>query len=319
MDLRQLRYFVAIAAIQSLSKASTTVGVSQSALTRQLQLLEDELGLPLLARTGHGVSLTEAGEKFLAAATEILDKADASVREIQALRQTPAGTVVLGIPPMLAEPLLVPLVTRFSRDFPDVKLRIRESVSGYVLEWLVSGQVDVAVLYNAPRRANLSLEPLIADELMLVGAAHHGVMDVDDAIDLVDALRLPLVLPSSLHGLRGVIDAAAAGLSVQPNVQLEVDGPSSLIRFAEEGYGYTFLPFGSVAMHVARGLLGVRPIVNPAVPSVVSIAMSTQRPATQAMKTLFRCVREEVAKLVNSKVWQSHKPRDGGTGDSTRS
>jgi LysR family nitrogen assimilation transcriptional regulator len=312
MDLRQLRYFSAIAALQSLSRASTTVGVSQSALTRQLQLLEDELGLPLLNRTGHGVTLTEAGEKFLAGATEILDKADATVREVQAMRQTPAGTVVLAIPPMLAEPLLVPLVTRFNRDFPGVSLRIREAVSGYVLEWLVSGQVDVAVLYNAPRRANLSLEPLIADELMLVGAAHHGVMDQDGPIDLADALRLPLVLPSAQHGLRGVVDAAAAQISVAPNVQVEVDGPSSLIRLAEEGYAYTFMPFGSVATHVARGLLGVRPIVNPAVPSVVSIAMSTQRPATQAMKTLFRYAREEVARLVNGQVWQTHKPLDVG-------
>ena len=100
---------------------------------------------------------------------------------------------------------------------------------------------------------------------------------------------------------------------MQPNVQLGVDGMGAMVRFAEEGYCYTFLPFGSVATRVARGLLGVRPIVNPAVPSVLSIAMSTQRPTTQAMKALFRYVREEVGRLLKTRVWQTHKP--GGNGD----
>lgn len=307
MDLRQLRYFIAIASAESLSRASAIVGVTQSALTRQLQLLEEELGLPMLRRTGHGVTLTEAGERFLVSATDIVDRADAAVRDMQALRKTTAGSVVLGIPPMLAEFLLVPLVTRFNADFPAVSLRVRDAISGYILEWLVTGQVDVAVVYNAPKRAKLALETLISDELMLVGAAGHGAVKTDAPIDLAEALKLPLVLPSPMHGLRDVIDSAAALISVRPNILLEIEGMNSLIRFAEEGYAYTFLPFGSVSYHVARGLLSVRPIVNPTVPSVLAVAMSTKRPATQAMKQLFRYLREDVAQLLETQVWQDRK------------
>jgi len=313
MDLRQLRYFIAIASAESLSRASVSVGVTQSALTRQLQLLEEELGLPLLRRTGHGVTLTEAGERFLGSATDIVDRADVAVRDMQALRKTTAGSVVLGIPPMLAETLLVPLVTRFRQDFPEVSLRVRDAISGYVLEWLITGQVDVAVVYNAPKRAKLALETLISDELMLVGAAAQGAVQTDAPIDLAEALKLPLVLPSPLHGLRDVIDSAAALLSVQPNIALEVEGIHSLIRFAEEGYAYTFLPFGSVSYHVSQGLLGVRPIVNPAVPSVLSVAMSTKRPATKAMKQLFRYIREDVGRLLETEVWQLRKPSESST------
>lgn len=308
MDLRQLRYFIAIASAESLSRASVTVGITQSALTRQLQLLEEELGLPLLRRTGHGVTLTDAGQRFLDSAVDIVNRADAAVSDMQALRRTTAGSVVLGIPPMLAESLLVPLVTRFKRDFPEVSLRVRDAISGYILEWLISGQVDVAVVYNAPKRAKLALETLISDELMLVGAAGHGAVQTDAPIDLAEALKLPLVLPSPLHGLRDVIDSAAALVAVQPNILLEIEGVHSLIRFAEEGYAYTFLPFGSVSYHVAHGLLGVRPIVNPSVPSVLSVAMSTKRPATQAMKQLFRYIREDVGRLLETQVWQQRKP-----------
>lgn len=308
MDLRQLRYFIAIASAESLSRASAIVGVTQSALTRQLQLLEEELGVPVLRRTGHGVMLTEAGERFLVSATDIVDRADAAVHEMHALRKTTAGSVVLGIPPMLSEFLLVPLVTRFNADFPAVSLRVRDAISGYILEWLVTGQVDVAVVYNAPKRAKLALETLISDELMLVGAAGHGAMNTGEPIELAEALKLPVVLPSPLHGLRDVIDSAAAQVSARPNIMLEVEGMHSLIRFAEEGYAYTFLPFGAVSYHVSRGLLGVRPIVNPSIPSVLSVAMSTKRPATPAMKQLFRYVREEARKLVDSQVWQFRKP-----------
>lgn len=308
MDLRQLRYFIAIASAESLSRASVTVGITQSALTRQLQLLEEELGLPLLRRTGHGVTLTDAGQRFLDSAIDIVNRADAAVSDMQALRRTTAGSVVLGIPPMLAESLLVPLVTRFKRDFPEVSLRVRDAISGYILEWLIAGQVDVAVVYNAPKRAKLALETLISDELMLVGAAGHGAVQTDAPIDLAEALKLPLVLPSPLHGLRDVIDSAAALIAVQPNILLEIEGVHSLIRFAEEGYAYTFLPFGSVSYHVAHGLLGVRPIVNPSVPSVLSVAMSTKRPATQAMKQLFRYIREDVGRLLETQVWQQRKP-----------
>ena len=307
MDLRQLRYFISIASAESLSRASVAVGVTQSALTRQLQLLEQELGLPLLRRTGHGVTLTDAGTRFLGAATDIVGRADAAVGDMQALRKTTAGSVVLGIPPMLAESLLVPLVTRFKQDFPDVSLRVRDAISGYVLDWLISGEIDVAVVYNVPKRAKLALETLISDELMLVGAAGHGAVQTDAPIDLSEALKLPLVLPSSMHGLRDVIDSAAALISVQPNILLEIEGIHSLIRFAEEGYAYTFLPFGSVSYQVARGLLAVRPIVNPVVPSVLAVAMSTKRPATQAMKQLYRYIREDVSKLLVTQVWQDHK------------
>lgn len=307
MDLRQLRYFIAISSAESLSRASVTVGITQSALTRQLQLLEEELGVPLLRRTGHGVTLTHEGTRFLASASDIVERADSAVRDMQALRKTTAGSVVLGIPPMLAESLLVPLVTRFKQDFPEVSLRVRDAISGYILEWLVAGEVDVAVVYNAPRRAKLALETLISDELMLVGAAGHGAVQTHEPIDLAEALKLPLVLPSPMHGLRDVIDSAAALISVRPNILLEIEGMHSLIRFAEEGYAYTFLPFGAVSYQVSRGLLGVRPIVNPSVPSVLAVAMSAKRPATQAMKQLFRYIREDVGRLLKTQVWQDRK------------
>ena len=308
MDLRQLRYFIAIASAESMSRASVTVGVTQSALTRQLQLLEEELGLPLLRRTGHGVTLTDAGERFLESASDIVNRAEDSVREMQALRKSTAGRVVLGIPPMLAESLLVPLVNRFSHDFPDVSLRVRDAISGYILEWLIAGEVDVAVVYNVPKRAKLALETLISDELMLVGPAGDEHLSNDAPIDLADALKLPLVLPGPHHGLRDVIDSAAAALSALPNIRIEVEGIRSLIQLAEEGFAYTFLPFGSVSYHVAHGLLAVRPIVNPTLPSVLSVAMSTKRPATLAMKQLFRYIREDVSRLLEAQIWQEREP-----------
>lgn len=308
MDLRQLRYFVAIANSESLSKASTLVGVSQSALTRQLQIMEEEFGVPLLYRTGHGVVLTDAGQRFIVLANDIIARSDAAMLEMQALRATPSGTVIVGVPPMIGEFLLVPLSRRFTNDFPDVFLHIREAISGYMLEWVVTGQVDLAIVYNAPKRSNLGLEPLVSDDLMLVGPANDPLMQSSAPIDLKDVCALPLIMVSPGHGLRDLLDTAARSHSTQPNIVLVIDGMHTIVRFVEAGFGYTCFPFAAVASKVAAGLLQVRPIVNPVLPGVLSIAMSSQRPATQAMKHLYRYIREEVSMLVASKVWQHRHP-----------
>ena len=305
MDLRQLRYFTVIAAEGSLSRASTILNVGQSALTRQLQLLEEEAGLPLLHRTGHGVTLTSAGSSFLVSAEGVLNSAQRALHEVQALRGTPSGKVVLGIPPMLGEHLLVPLVRRYREECPEVKLRIREGISGYVMEWLMTGQVDVAVVYNPPPRATLHVEPLISDDLFLVGAASTGAAAMGPPITFAEAIRTPLILPSDHHGLRYIVDQAARDARVVPAVALEVDGFASMLALVTGGLGTTVLPYAFARSGMERGLLSLRPIVDPKLTGIFSAGMTTQRPVTAAMRSLFNALRKETRKLALDGVWRS--------------
>ncbi|SDV51530.1 LysR family transcriptional regulator [Chitinasiproducens palmae] len=314
MELKQLKYFKVVAREGSLSRAAAILGVSQSMLTRHIQVLEQELGPPLLYRHGHGMSLTEAGQAFLAHASEILERSDAAVNRMQALRTVPGGTVTMGIPPMLGDFLLVPLVRRFRAEFPDVRLRLREGLSGYMLEWLLSGQLDIGVLYNAAPHSTVSIEPLLSDELLLVGppgSAAFADIPADTPasamtpIRFAEAAHLPWILPARPHGLRTLVDDAANAQALTVNLAFEIDAMVAILDLVQAGQGVSVAPFAAVRRRIERGALRARPIVEPALPGVLSVAFSPRKEATLAMKALYRIVRQETDALVRDGVWCS--------------
>jgi LysR family transcriptional regulator, nitrogen assimilation regulatory protein len=306
VELKQLRYFKVVAREGSVSRAAALLGISQSMLTRHIQMLEQELGPPLLYRNGHGMSLTEAGQKFLVRASDILERSDDALNHMQAMRETPGGTVTMGIPPMLGDFLLVPLVRRFRAEFPDVRLRMREGLSGYMLEWLMSGQLDIGVLYNIGPHGTISIEPLLSDDLLLVGPPDAPVFArAMEPIAFEDAIALPWILPARPHGLRTLAEDAATARSLALNIAFEIDAMMAIFELVEAGQGYSVAPFAAVRSRIERGSLRARPIVGPNLPGVLSIAFSPKKEATLAMKALYRIVRQETDALVRQGVWRS--------------
>lgn len=306
MELRQLRYFLAVTREGSLSRAAAILGISQSMLTRHIQMLEEELGLPMLYRNGHGVSLTEAGQQFIARANDILERSDDAVNHMQAMRTVPGGTVTMGIPPMLGDFLLVPLVRRFRAEFPEVRLRLREGLSGYMLEWLLSGQLDIGVLYNIGPHSTTSIEPLLSDDLLLVGPPDASVFQhTNDPIRFAEAIQLPWILPARPHGLRTLAEDAANARSLSLNIAFEMDAMMAIFELVEAGQGFSVAPYAAVHHRIERGTLKARSIVEPTLPGVLSIAFSPKKEATLAMKALYRIVRQETDALVRAGVWRS--------------
>lgn len=306
MELRQLRYFLAVTREGSVSRAAAILGISQSMLTRHIQILEEELGLPLLYRNGHGVSLTEAGQQFLSRTNDILERSDDAVNHMQAMRSVPGGTVTMGIPPMLGDFLLVPLVRRFRAEFPNVRLRLREGLSGYMLEWLLSGQLDIGVLYNIGPHSTISIEPLLSDDLLLVGQPSASVFQHSmEPIRFEDAIQLPWILPARPHGLRTLAEDAATTRSLALNIAFEMDAMMAIFELVEAGQGFSVGPYAAVHHRIERGTLKARPIVEPTLPGVLSIAFSPKKEATLAMKALYRIVRQETDALVRAGVWRS--------------
>ena len=169
------------------------------------------------------------------------------------MRSTPTGRVAIGLPPSVGLVLTVPLVLRFREAFPLVSMRVAEGFSGHVLEWLSAGQIDVAVLYNAPRTSNLLSEPLLEDELFLLGAARDPAGLPPGPVDGERLSQLPLILPSRPHGLRLLVDQAMGGANLTTNITLEVEAMPSTLRLVETGLGYTILSYSSVHHLVEAG------------------------------------------------------------------
>ena len=253
MDIKKLKAFAMVAEFGSFSRAAAVVGVVQPMLSRQVRSLEEELGVQLVHRNGRGIVLTEAGSLLNEYAKGILATLARAESEVGALRASPRGNVVIGMPPSMGSVLTVPLIQRFRSEHPSINMRVIEGFSGYLLEWLLTGKIDVAVLYNAPRTKSLLSEPLLEEELFLIGAANDPSALPPGPIKAKRLAELPLILPSRPHGLRLLIDQVLSGAGISANVELEVDALPATIKLAEKRVGYTIHSYSLAHDLIAGG------------------------------------------------------------------
>ena len=295
MELKQLSYFVAVAEAGSFSKAAVVLSVAQPILSRQIKLLETELGVELLYRNGRGIVLSEAGKILDSYARSTLDTVDRARTEITALRAKPQGRVVIAMPPSIGWVLTGPLVRRCREAFPDITLHVVEGFSGHVAEWLSTGRVDVGIVYNASRRASLNTEPLFADDLVVLGPAGNPAGLEGATVPARRLADIPLILPARPHGLRVLIDQVLAQLDLTARVEFEVDAMPSTLGLVEEGVGYTVLSETAAAQRIAAGRIRAWTIVDPVITRQLILATSTQRPMSVATRLVTRLIRDQAA------------------------
>lgn len=302
IDLKQLKAFSTLAEFGSFSRSAGVLGVAQPVLSRQIKALEQELGVELFYRNGRGTVLTEAGKVLNQYAKEVVDTVDRAASEVAALRSSPRGTIVIGLPPSVGIVLTVPLVQHFREAFPLISLRVMEGFSGHVLEWLLTGKIDVAVLYNAPRTGSLRAEPLLTDELFLLGPPSGPVPD-GEAIPARLLSEIPLILPARPHGLRMLIDSMLGEAGIVPRIDIEVEAMPSTLGLVEKGVGYTILSYSTAHARVQEGRMRAWRIVEPGITRQLILATSSQRPTTPAMRSLVAMVRQEVKSLTEQGLW----------------
>ncbi len=296
MDLLQLRYFVRVAELGSFTRAAAVLGVAQPALSRQVRLLEVELHQNLLARNGRGAVPTEAGALLLEHGRGILHQVERAREELAQMRGGLAGRVALGLPPSVARALAVPLMQAFRAELPAARLAISEGLSAGMQEQLASGQLDLAVLYNAQPVAGLEIAPLAREELLLVQRAAAGAPG--DAVDLQALARLPLVIPSRPNAIRMHVEAELAAAGLKPEVALEIDGVTTILDLVEGGAGCAVLSRHAVASAARPRAFTMRHIAGQqAAPLTIALytAVSALRPATRTQQQVLSLVRRLAA------------------------
>jgi LysR family nitrogen assimilation transcriptional regulator len=303
IDLKQLKAFSTLAEFGSFSRSAGVLGVAQPVLSRQIKALEQELGVELFYRNGRGTVLTEAGKVLNLYAKDLVETVDRAASEVMALKSSPRGTIVIGLPPSVGIVLTVPLVQHFREAFPLISLRVIEGFSGHVLEWLLTGKIDVAVLYNAPRTGSLRAEPLLTDELFLLGPAEGGILPDAESVPARLLSEIPLILPARPHGLRMLVDSMLGEAGIVPRVEIEVEAMPSTLGLVENGVGYTILSYSTAHARVQAGRMRAWRIVEPGITRQLILATSSQRPTTPAMRSLVAMVRQEVRSLTEQGLW----------------
>lgn len=307
MDIRQLRYFAAIAEQGSFSRAAQVLHVAQPALSLHVRNMEMRLGTALLTRNSRGVEPTEAGTILLRHARVILGQIAVAEEEIRGPEQDPAGEVRLGLPGTIGEILGVPLITAVHARYPRIKLRIAEAMSGFVLDWMRDGQIDLAVLYGQPAGTGILAEALLRENLCFFGpnkpAQGGGMPPSGTPVAFADILDKPLILPGESHGLRDLIANQALALGQALETRIDVDSYGNIKKLVKEGLGWSILPENAIAPEIAAGELAGWPIDRPALQRIVHLAHAAGRPMTNAVAAVRLIARDLLRDLVRSGDW----------------
>lgn len=297
MDFKRLGYFAVVAELGSLSKTSARVGIAQPSLSRQMRMLEEELGVQLFSRGARGMALTPAGQLLYARIAEPLREIGHALYEVRSLPTQEGGQVVLGMPPSMVQAIAGAVARRVSTYAPKIKLRFVDAYSGYLQKWLAEGELDAAILYG-PTPAGFNATLLLEDELVLVGPASSPF-----ANEVVEGKRLeelPLILSSPAHGLRAIIEEAAARAEIALNIVTQADSYQLLKELVESGMGYTLLPYCGVAREVATGRLSFAKLRKPQITRQLFYAMRAEAEAPRAVLQVEDYLRQEIAGLSRS-------------------
>lgn len=293
MDLKQLEYFVRVAELGSFTKASLALDVAQPALSRQVRLLEVELRQNLLIRNGRGATPTEAGKLLLEHGRGILHQVERAREELGRVRGALAGRVAIGLPPSLARVMTVPLTRAFRTQLPEASLSISEGLSATMQEWLHTGRLDIAVLYNATPAPDIEITPLMEEELLLVQPRPPGLAEEPPPppVPLAEVAALPLVIPSRPNAIRMHVETEMAAIGLRPTVALEIDGVPAILDLVADGAGAALLSRQAVVSSIRPSAYRMRP-VNPPLRTRVGLAISSQRPATLTQRATLALITE---------------------------
>lgn len=254
MDLRQLRYFAQIVESGSLSKASRQLYIAQPALSQQLSKLESEVGKPLLTRSSKGVVPTDNGLALYHHARFMLRQLDQALSIARKESGAVHGMVSVGLPATTVSALGLPLVRRIRERYPGIMLNVVEGMSGHLGQMMRMGQLDLAVLFASDVAPDVSVEALLEEELFVMLPKHSTLVGARrTSLSIAEAAALPLILPTSTHGLRRRIAAEFEQRSLSARVVAEIDSLSLLMSCVYHGMGATIKPMAAVYLEGERG------------------------------------------------------------------
>jgi len=302
MNFNQLTSFVQAAELGSLSKAASSLFTVQSAISRQVKALEEELETKLFIRHGRGLKLTETGYQLLTRANYILKEIEDTKSEIISSNTAIRGIVNIGLPVSVACVLVAPLVKRINDEYPLIKLRFVDAFSETLTTWLRRKEVNVAVLYDNQEIHGLRTYPLLEQVLFLVMHPKNPLAKLK-MVKFSDLSNEPLALPNQPHSLRKLLDNTAKTENVKLNVKIDADSLLLRKELVLSNTASTIISKASIQVEIKNGSVKAAALTKPELKRKLFLAMPTDRPSSNATLRVTEILREEIKKLVDSGIW----------------
>jgi len=245
MELRHLRYFVAVAETENVSRAALKLHVSQPGISRQIRDLEDDIGFPLFERSAKSVRLTAAGKIFLDEARAVLQRAREAVEKARAVSTGVAGEIAVGYAPSLTVQILPATLRKFQQGFPIVRVVLHDLSTEEMLAQLGEQKLQVALTVKPPAKLlrGLRFEELARYAMRVAVAPEHPLAKAR-ALGLAEMVREPLIAYSrkDYPEYHAMLERLFAPTSGQPRIAGEHDSVTSLIAAVESGRGFALVP-----------------------------------------------------------------------------
>ncbi|RZF27912.1 LysR family transcriptional regulator [Paraburkholderia sp. UYCP14C] len=302
MDIKQLRALLAVAETGSVTRAAGLLHIVQPAVSRHLKLLEEDVGAPLFDRGRYGMELTEAGDILVEYARRALFELDRARAEIKPAMGTVSGVATIGLLPSTANLLAGALISAAKMRYPGIRIRLTVGYAGHLQQWLESGEVDAALLYNPKALPAINARPLLEEQLYVVGP-NDSSLEPSVAVSFAELAQWPMILPSAPHGIRSLLDQACLDSGVELDLVTETNSMDVQKALVMTGHGFTILPAIAVRDELTRGELKAAPLTKPDLRRQIALALPNTRRVTAPVRCATEILVEEMKSAVERGEW----------------
>ena len=243
MNTKQIQYALALSETLNFSQVAERLGITQPALSKQIQHLEKELGVKLFDRSVSPMAVTPAGEHFLAEARKMLYQQEQLLRSMQDFQEGSRGCLTIGISPFRAFYFVSDVLRQVQEKYPDVRIVLHEISSDILRKEVIEGKYDFAIINLPVDESVLDVTLLETDDLVLaVPDRHCGCLPEGDAVDFADCRQIPFVVVGKHQEMRQLFEKSCAAADIRPKIAMEVVGLSTAWAMCRAGIGATLLP-----------------------------------------------------------------------------
>lgn len=300
MNLKQLQYYVRVFETQNMTRAAESLHVAQPALSQQIALLEDDLGVQLLIRGARGVRATQEGALLYRHAQTILRQVD-TTRSLLARNDSQiSGSVSIGLASSTARMIALPLMKLVKQEAPGIVLEIVDIPSADLTKLVLQGRVDFSLSPDQQAMTGLEITPLLVEDLYLL--AHPSVKLPRSGVTIRQIADIPMILPSLPNQLRARVDHAFLSARLTCNLFAEASTSAILIPAVREGLAATILPYSSAHPEINSGIIQPHSL-DIELSREICLCSSISAPENPAVDKVVTLVTRLIKQLVEEKYW----------------
>ncbi|WP_100400041.1 LysR family transcriptional regulator [Bacillus sp. FJAT-44742] len=290
MELRQIQYFIEVAKQEHVTEAALSLNVAQSAVSRQIFKLEEELGVNLFIREGRNVKLTPIGKMFLEHMEEAIHVIDNAKREVQEYLDPEKGIARIGFPTSMANYTMPTAISSFRKKYPQVKFELKQGSYYNLIDSVIKGEIDMALLGPLPKNEKIKGDILFVEDIVALLPSDHPLADQSSlSLDQLREDSFVLFPPGFI--LREIIVDACLQLGFEPSVSFEGEDVDAIKGLVSAGLGITLLPEITLIDGIPRSTVKV-PITKQRVTRTVGVIVSNERKILPTEKLFYEFLKD---------------------------